>query len=108
LSRIFWNEFLALEQLRPPKNISAASKAFAIVQFETQESASLVENAAQRKELRRGSFFLKVRPAERDIIPRPRVPMFCLEDADLHFGCLVKENVLCSLESKGSCSQVWI
>ena len=48
------------------------------------------------------SFFLKVRPAERDIIPRPRVPMFCLEDTDLHFGCLVKENVLSVLwKAKG-------
>ncbi|CAN6233534.1 unnamed protein product [Urochloa humidicola] len=81
-------------KLRHPKNISATSRAFAIVQFETQESASLVENAAQRKELCRGTFFLKVRPADRDIVPRPRVPMFCLEDADLHFGCLVKANVL--------------
>jgi len=41
---------LALK-LRRPKNISAASKAFAIVQFETRESASLVENAAQRNAL---------------------------------------------------------
>jgi len=47
---------LALK-LRRPKNISAASKAFAIVQFETQESASLVENAAQRNALKRGIFF---------------------------------------------------
>ena len=57
---------LALK-LRHPKNISAASTAFAIVQFDTQESASLVENAAQRNALRRGIFCLKVRPAERDL-----------------------------------------
>jgi RNA-dependent RNA polymerase len=83
-------------KLRHPKNISATSvaPAFAIVQFETQESASLVEIAAQRNVLRRGRFFLKVRPADHDIVPRPRTPMFCLEDAGLHFGCLVNANVL--------------
>jgi len=92
---------LALK-LRHPKNISAASTAFAIVRLDTQESASLVENAAQRNALRRGIFCLKVRPAERDIIPRPRVPMFCLENTDLHFGCLVKTNVLSFLwKAKG-------
>lgn len=33
-------------KLRPPKNITANSRSFAIVQFQTEEYASLVENAA--------------------------------------------------------------
>ena len=102
LERISGPGTILAVKLRHPKNISAASTAFAIVQLDTQESASLVENAAQRNALRRGIFCLKVRPAERDIIPRPRVPMFCLENTDLHFGCLVKTNVLSFLwKAKG-------
>lgn len=81
-------------KLRPPKNATATSKAHAIVQFDSQESASLVRSAAERKILWNGRFYLKVRPADRDIVPRPRTAMFSLEDAVLHFGCLVKENVL--------------
>ncbi|RLM79550.1 hypothetical protein C2845_PM12G26440 [Panicum miliaceum] len=86
-------------KLRHPKNITATSKAFAIVQFQTQESASLVENAAQRNVLRSGRFYLKVRPADRDIVPRPRIAMFSLDDTVLHLGCLVKENILSGLFS---------
>ncbi|CAL5054478.1 unnamed protein product [Urochloa decumbens] len=86
-------------KLRHPKNITATSKAFAIVQFQTQESASLVENVAQRNDLRSGRFYLKVRSADRDIVPRPRIAMFSLEDAVLHLGCLVKENILSVLFS---------
>ncbi|XP_062222084.1 probable RNA-dependent RNA polymerase 1 [Phragmites australis] len=86
-------------KLRHPKNISATSKAFAIVQFQTQESASLVESAAQRNVLRSGRFYLKVKPADRDIVPKPRTAMFSLEDATLHLGCMVKESVLSVLWS---------
>ncbi|KAG2653839.1 hypothetical protein PVAP13_1NG415300 [Panicum virgatum] len=86
-------------KLRHPKKITATSKAFAIVQFQTQESASLVENVAQRNVLRSGRFYLKVRPADRDIVPRPRIAMFSLDDAVLHLGCLVKENILSGLFS---------
>jgi RNA-dependent RNA polymerase len=86
-------------KLRHPKNITATSRAFAIVQFQTQESALFVENAAQRNVLRSGRSYLTARPADRDIIPRPRTTMFRLDDAMLHFGCLVKENVLSVLLS---------
>ncbi|KAJ1280935.1 hypothetical protein BS78_04G270300 [Paspalum vaginatum] len=81
------------------QQIRAHSTAFAIVQFQTQESASLVESAIQRNVLWCGRFHLKVRPAQRDIVPRPRVSMFSLEDAVLHLGCLVKENILSALFS---------
>ncbi|TVU15512.1 hypothetical protein EJB05_39036, partial [Eragrostis curvula] len=81
-------------KLRPPKKVTTTSKAFAVVQFDTEKSASLVESAAQRNVLRNGRFYLKVRPADRDIVPRPKTTMFSLEDTVLHFGCLVKENVL--------------
>lgn len=91
-------------KLRHPRNISANSRAFAIVQFQTQESASLVENAARRNALQSGRFYLRARPAERDIIPRPRILMFSLEDIVLHLGCLVKENILSSLFSANNVS----
>jgi RNA-dependent RNA polymerase len=86
-------------KLRHLKNVTATSSAFVIVQFQTQESALLLENAVQRHVLRSGRFYLKARPANRDIVPRPRTEMFCLDDAMLHFGCLVKENVLSVLWS---------
>ena len=94
LERIAGTGTICAVKLRPPRNISANSRAFAIVQFQTQESASLVEDVARRNALRIGRFYLKARPAERDIIPRPRIPMFSLEDTVLHLGCLVKENIL--------------
>jgi len=94
LKRIAGTGSICAVKLRPPRNISANSRAFAIVQFQTQESASLVEDVARRNALRIGRFYLKARPAERGIIPRPRIPMFSLEDTVLHLGCLVKENIL--------------
>ena len=50
LERIAGTGTIYALKLRHPKNISAASTAFAIVQLDTQESASLVENAAQSEE----------------------------------------------------------
>ncbi|VAI60597.1 unnamed protein product [Triticum turgidum subsp. durum] len=47
-------------KLRPPKNISANSRSFAIVQFETEAHASLVVNAARGNALRSGSNYLKI------------------------------------------------
>ncbi|VAI49173.1 unnamed protein product [Triticum turgidum subsp. durum] len=86
-------------KLRPPKNISANSKSFAIVQFQSEAHASLVLNAARRNALRSGSNHLKARYAERDIVPRPRTTIFNLQDATLHFGCLLREKVLSVLWS---------
>lgn len=86
-------------KLRPPKNISANSRSFAIVQFQSEAHASLVLNAAQRNALRSGSHYLKARYAERDIVPRPRTTIFNLQGAKLHFGCLLKERVLSVLWS---------
>ncbi|KQK02024.1 hypothetical protein BRADI_3g59910v3 [Brachypodium distachyon] len=70
-------------KLRPPKNITANSRSFAIVQ----------------NVLSTESYYLKVRPAERDIVPRPRTAMFTLHGATLRFSCLLKENVLSVLWS---------
>ncbi|CAM0944297.1 unnamed protein product [Alopecurus aequalis] len=81
-------------KLRPPKNMSAASRSFAIVQFQNEAHASLVENAAQRCALRSGPYYLKARPAERDIVPRPRTSMFTLQGATLRLGCLLQKRVL--------------
>ena len=86
-------------KLRPPKNISATSRSFAIVQFQTEAHASLVENAAKRCALRSGFYYLKARPAERDIVPRPRTAMFNLQGATLRLGCLLKERILSVLWS---------
>uniref|UniRef100_A0A0D9VKR2 RNA-dependent RNA polymerase n=1 Tax=Leersia perrieri TaxID=77586 RepID=A0A0D9VKR2_9ORYZ len=87
-------------KLRHPKKITATSRAYAIVQFQTEEHASLVKSAAQRNILRSGHYYLKVHPSDRDIVPRPRVSMFKLEDATLHFGCLLRERVLSALWSR--------
>ena len=76
-------------KLRPPKTTNATARSFAIVQFQTEVHASLVENAARRHALRSGIHYLKVRPAERDIVPSPRTAMFNLQGATLHFGCLL-------------------
>lgn len=86
-------------KLRHPRNLSPTSRSFAIVQFQTEAHASLVENAAKRDVLRSGRYYLKVRSTERDIVPRPRTAMFTLQDATLHFGCLLKERVLSVLWS---------
>jgi RNA-dependent RNA polymerase len=86
-------------KLRPPKNISATSRSFAFVQFDSEADASKVDDLARRSGLMSGIYYLKVRPAERDIIPRPRTAMFSLQDATLHFGCLLKERVLSVLWS---------
>jgi RNA-dependent RNA polymerase len=67
LERIAGTGTICAVKLRPPRNISANSRAFAIVQFQTQESASLVEDAARRNALRIGRFYLKARPAERTL-----------------------------------------
>uniref|UniRef100_A0ACD5Y0E2 Uncharacterized protein n=1 Tax=Avena sativa TaxID=4498 RepID=A0ACD5Y0E2_AVESA len=81
--------------LRHPRNIvSATSRPFAIVQFQTEAHASLLQYRAQRNVLRIGGYHLKLRIAERDIVSRPRTTIFTLHDATLHFGCLLSETVI--------------
>lgn len=100
LERIVGVNNVCAVKLRPPKNNSANSRSFAIVQFQTEAHASLVVNAARGNALRSGSNYLKVRPAERDIVLRPRTAMFNLEDVTLHFGCLLRKRVLSVLWSR--------
>ncbi|KAF7080288.1 hypothetical protein CFC21_084390 [Triticum aestivum] len=99
LERIVGVDNVCAVKLRPPKNNSANSRSFAIVQFQTEAHASLVVNAARGNALRSGSNYLKVRPAERDIVLRPRTTIFNLRGATLHFGCLLRERVLSVLWS---------
>uniref|UniRef100_A0ACD5YGG1 Uncharacterized protein n=1 Tax=Avena sativa TaxID=4498 RepID=A0ACD5YGG1_AVESA len=80
--------------LRHPRNISATSRPFAIVQFQTEAHASLLQYQAQRNVLRIGGYHLKLRIAEHDIVPRPRTTIFTLHDATLHFGCPLSETVM--------------
>jgi RNA-dependent RNA polymerase len=77
LERIVGSGKVCAVKLRPPKNISATSRSSAFVQFETEAHASQVDDAAKRNALRWGISYLKVRPAERDIIQGPRAPI-CL------------------------------
>ncbi|XP_006647856.1 probable RNA-dependent RNA polymerase 1 [Oryza brachyantha] len=100
LERIVGSGNVYALKLRHPKNITATSRAFAIVQFQSEEHGSLVKIAAQRNILRSGRYYLKVHPSDRDIVPRPRVSMFKLEDATLHIGCLLRERVLSALWSR--------
>ncbi|KAM0912877.1 hypothetical protein ACQ4PT_012533 [Festuca glaucescens] len=99
LEKIVGSGKVCAVKLKRPKNISATSRSFAFVQFDSEADASKVDDVARRSGLMSGIYYLKVRPAKRDIIPRPRTAMFNLQDATLHFGCLLKERVLSVLWS---------
>ncbi|KAK1288302.1 RNA-dependent RNA polymerase 1 [Acorus calamus] len=76
-------------KIRPQKQ---RSKAFAVVQFTSRECADFLSLLANQKRLRFGTLFLLVQDMERDIVPKPRTPMFKLEDSVLHFGCQTSED----------------
>ncbi|KAL2347799.1 hypothetical protein Fmac_001799 [Flemingia macrophylla] len=71
-------------------------RAFAIIQFTSADFAASMMSKASA--LRYGTSYLKAREVERDIVPKPRVILFSLEDVKLYFGCQV---------SKGSFSVLW-
>ncbi|XP_051188557.1 probable RNA-dependent RNA polymerase 1 [Lolium perenne] len=91
-------------KLRHPRNTSGTSRPYAIVQFQTEAHASLLLlRSTQKNVLRIGGYYLKVRPAEHDIVPRPRTAIFTLRDdaAVLHFGCLLSQGEMSVLWSTG-------
>lgn len=92
---------LALK-FRHPRNLNSRSRAYAIVQFQNERHAQEVFNLAKRGLLRVSGYHLKVKYKERDIAPKPRTFAFEIEDAKLHFGCLVSKrslNVLWTVSS---------
>ncbi|XP_078177301.1 putative RNA-dependent RNA polymerase 1 [Carex rostrata] len=92
---------LALK-FRHPRNLNSRSRAYAIVQFQNEGHAQEVFNLAKRGLLRFSGYHLKVKYKERDIAPKPRTFEFEIEDANLHFGCLVSKislNVLWTVSS---------
>jgi RNA-dependent RNA polymerase len=76
-------------KFRHPKAITSRSKAYAVVQFQTERHAQEVFNKAERGLLANQGYTLKVRYMERDIVPKPRAFAFEIGDAKLHLGCLV-------------------
>lgn len=67
-----------------------AGRAYAIVQFETNEKAELIISLASRK-LWYGRSYLNARRVDRDIVPRPRTFMHSMEKIKIHFGCQISK-----------------
>ncbi|KAM0847860.1 hypothetical protein ACQ4PT_054767 [Festuca glaucescens] len=104
LERVAGASTVYATKLRHPRNTSGTSRPFAIVQFQTEgHASSLLQRATQRNVLRIGGYYLKVRPAEHDIVQRPRTAIFNLRDdaAVLHFGCLLSQGEMSVLWSTG-------
>ncbi|XP_074556672.1 LOW QUALITY PROTEIN: putative RNA-dependent RNA polymerase 1 [Curcuma longa] len=78
----FAGSIIALK-LRQSRN----SRAFAIVQFSKNEDAKDLILMIQRRKLYYNGSYLTLRNVERDIIPKPREPMFVLENVKLYLGC---------------------
>lgn len=78
----FDGSIIALK-LRPSRN----SRAFAIVQFSKNEDAKDLILMIQQRKLYYNGSYLTIRNVEHDIIPKPREPMFVLENVKLYLGC---------------------
>jgi RNA-dependent RNA polymerase len=81
-------------KFRYPKNMTSRSKAYAVVQFQTERHAKEIFKKAKRGLLANKGYKLKVRYMERDIVPKPRTFAFEIYDAKLHLGCLVSTRCL--------------
>ncbi|XP_064986521.1 probable RNA-dependent RNA polymerase 1 [Musa acuminata AAA Group] len=82
-------------KLRPSKN----STVYAIVQFPRREDVQDLFVMIQQGKLSYDGHYLTVRNMERDIIPKPRKPLFVLENVTLHFGCPLSQKRLSVLRS---------
>lgn len=92
-------------KVRHPKTVTTRSKAFAIVQFQTSKDAVTIYNELNGvfQQYFYPTTYLKVQDKDRDIVPKPRKPLFVLENATLHLGCLISEEALGVL---WSCTEV--
>ncbi|KAK1265765.1 RNA-dependent RNA polymerase 1 [Acorus gramineus] len=79
-------------KIRHPDIIKQRSRAYAVVQFTLRECTDALRLLANQKNLHFGNLSLFVRYVKRDIVPKPRTPMFKLEDSVLHFGCQISED----------------
>lgn len=82
-------------KLKSPKN----SRVFAIVQFSRNEEAQDLTVMTQRKSLSYDGSYLKARDMQRDIIAKPRKPLFVLENVTLLLGCPLSDERLSVLWS---------
>lgn len=82
-------------KLRPSKN----STVYAIAQFPRREDVQDLFVMIQQGKLSYDGHYLTVRNMERDIIPKPRKPLFVLENVTLHFGCPLSQKRLSVLRS---------
>lgn len=86
-------------KVRLPKVRNRSSKAFALVQFSSSKHAGEISSRAQQKRLMYGTFILTTISAEHDIVQKPRIPLFTLEDAMLHLGCPISSKIFSVLGS---------
>lgn len=77
-------------KIRPPNGMKQRF-AFVVVQFTSSEFADDISSKAYSQLLWYQGSYLKVKGGEHDIIPKPRIPMFKLENAILHIGCQVSD-----------------
>lgn len=75
-------------KLRETKN--GGSRKYAIVQFTSSSSAEHMISLASST-LWYGRSYLKVRPMENDIIPKPRIFLHSMTDITMHFGCQISK-----------------
>ncbi|KAL5553270.1 hypothetical protein UlMin_040671 [Ulmus minor] len=76
-------------KLRPFKN--NVSRSFAIVQFNSSRDAERMISVANNF-LRYGRFYIKARPVDQDIVPKPRAFLHRLQDTTLHFGSQISKD----------------
>ncbi|KAL8137504.1 hypothetical protein V2J09_003505 [Rumex salicifolius] len=69
---------------------SGASRAYVIVQFESERDAEGLLNYGST--IWYGRSYLKIREMEKDIIPKPRTYLQTIEPIELNFGCQVSRD----------------
>ncbi|KAL5553269.1 hypothetical protein UlMin_040670 [Ulmus minor] len=88
-------------KLRPFKN--NVSRSFAIVQFTSSRDAERMISVANNV-LWYGRFYIKARPVEQDIVPKPRAFLHRLQNTTLHFGSQISEETFSVLWRQGNVS----
>lgn len=86
-------------KVRLPKGRDRSLRAFALVQFSSIRHAGEISSLAQQKCLMYGTYILNTLSAEHDIVQKPRISLFTLEDAMLHLGCPISSDKFSVLRS---------
>ncbi|KDP38127.1 hypothetical protein JCGZ_04770 [Jatropha curcas] len=75
-------------KIRETKN--RGRRKYAIVQFQTARDAELIISLTNKR-LRYGTSYLKARPLDNDIVPKPRTFLHSMDHITLHFGCQISK-----------------